>query len=110
VIATLSFVLAYAGFTAVCLAMERHHDLVWGHPPTRRTATSLRVLGFALLAAAAAPSLATLDGSTGIVAWFGYLTVAALTLIFLLPYAPRVAVGLAAVSPLATALATLLPA
>lgn len=95
----LAFALAYSGFTAVCLAMERHYRSVLGRAPARRTATILRVVGFALLALAAVPSIAALDGSTGIVEWFGFLTAAALVLIFLLPYAPRIAISLAVIAP-----------
>lgn len=29
-LAPLSFTLAYAGFTGLCLAMERHHEQVFG--------------------------------------------------------------------------------
>ena len=48
----LALSLAYAGFTAVCLAMDRHHRQVFGRPSARRTATLLRALGCALLALA----------------------------------------------------------
>ncbi len=96
----LSFALAYAGFTAVCLAMDRHCGHVFRRPPARRTATMLRISGYALLALAAVPCPRALDGSTGFVMWLGVLSVASLALIFLLPYAPRLAAALAVITPL----------
>lgn len=105
--ALLSMSLAYAGFTAVCLAMERHHGSVWGRPPAGRTATTLRAAGFGLLALAAVPSVVALGGSAGIVAWFGFLTAAALVLIVLLPYAPRLAAALGVAAPVIALLAGL---
>jgi uncharacterized protein DUF3325 len=96
----LSFALAYAGFTAVCLAMDRHARHVSRRPPARRTATLLRAGGYGLLALAAVPCVRALEGSTGLVMWLGVLSAAALSLIFLLPYAPRLAAALAVVAPL----------
>jgi Protein of unknown function (DUF3325) len=104
VTALLALALAYAGFTAVCLAMDRHHRKVFGQPPARRTATALRLLGFGLLALAAAPCVSISDGSNGVLLWLGLLTAAGVALIFLLPYAPRMAAVLAVVAPLGTAL------
>ncbi|HEY8427941.1 MAG TPA: DUF3325 domain-containing protein [Sandaracinaceae bacterium] len=101
----LALTLAYAGFTAVCLAMERHHRQLLGRPPARRTATSLRATGFVLLGLALAACLLTYDGSVGVILWLGLLTAAGLALVFLLPYAPRLAAGLAVGGPVAAALA-----
>lgn len=101
---TLAFALSYSGFTALCFALERTHRALGRPPPSARLAIALRTAGFALLALALAPSMAGLEGSTGIVAWFGFLTAAGLLLVFLLPYAPRLAQRLAVVAPLAAAL------
>ena len=95
----LSFALAYAGFAAVCLALDRHYRQVWGRPPARCTATLLRVVGYPLLGLAAVPCVAALGGATGFVMWLGVLSAAALPLIFLLPFAPRAAALLAVVAP-----------
>jgi hypothetical protein len=85
--------------------MDRHHRQVWGRPSGRRAATTLRAIGFALISLAAVPCLLTMPGSVGIVAWLGFLTAAALLLILLFPYAPRVAAGLAVFAPAVTVLA-----
>lgn len=104
----LAFALSYAGFTALALAMERPHRMIWRRSPSLRTTVMLRTAGFALLGCAVGPSMAGLEGSTGIVAWCGFLTAAALLLVFLLPYVPRVAVGLAVLAPIAASFASLL--
>ncbi len=96
----MSFALAYAGFTAVCFALDRHSAKVSSRPSAKHIATLLRICGYALLALAAVPCVRALDGSTGFVMWFGVLSVAALSLIFLLPFAPRLAAAFAVVAPL----------
>ena len=86
-----AWALCYAGLTAVCLAMDRHHRQSLGLVPARRTGVSLRVLGFGMLGLALVQCTVGSPGSTGILAWFGLLTAAGLPLTFLLPYAPRFA-------------------
>lgn len=92
--ASLSFALAYAGFTGLCLAMERHHEQVFGVrriPRLRRL--GLTGGGWLLLAGSLLPLL-TAQGTeagagAGITLWLGLLTAAALALALLLSYAPR---------------------
>lgn len=96
----LGLALPYAGFTALCLAMERHHEQVFGQrriPTGRRQ--MLRLAGTLLLMASLLPCLAIAGWSTGTVLWFGLLTAAALSLTLLLPYAPRLAAALALILP-----------
>jgi hypothetical protein len=92
----LGFALAYLGFSALCLAMERHHEQVFRSrriPPWRR-----RVLsggGWVLLAASVLPVVHTLGWGAGLVLWTGILTATAMPLAMLLAYAPRLGLALA---------------
>lgn len=79
--------LAFAGFTGLCLSMDRHHRQVWRRPPARPTALLYRTLGFSLIAAALWPATAAWGLAVGIVAWLGMLTVAALAVSLLLTFA-----------------------
>ena len=88
--APLSFALAYAGFTGLCLAMERHHEQVFGVrriPRLRRL--GLTAGGWLLLAGSLLPLLPAQGAGPGITLWLGLLTAAALVLALLLSYAPR---------------------
>lgn len=88
--ASLSFALAYAGFTGLCLAMERHHEQVFGVrriPRLRRL--GLTSGGWLLLAGSLLPLLTAQGAGAGITLWLGLLTAAALALALLLSYAPR---------------------
>lgn len=91
--------LAFAGLTAVCLAMNRHHRQVWHRPATAQRAWLLRSAGTCLLAASLLASTAAAGVPRGIVAWFGILPLAALALIVLLPFSPRTAGVLALLAP-----------
>ncbi len=96
----LGLALPYAGFTALCLAMERHYEQVFGErriPVGRRR--MLRLTGTLLLMASPLPCLAVAGWGTGTVLWCGVLTMAALSLTVLLPYAPRLAAALAPILP-----------
>lgn len=93
----LGFALAYAGFLALCLAMERHHEQVFRRrviPPWRRRL--LTALGWGLLAASMLPVAQAAGWALGLVFWAGILTATAMPLAMLLTYAPRIALALAA--------------
>ena len=87
---------AHAGFVALCLAMERHHEQALGQrriPPGRQ-----RLLaggGWLLLAASLVPVVATLGWGLGTVAWCGLLTAAALPVVVVLSWRPRWVMGTA---------------
>jgi hypothetical protein len=103
----LAWTLSFSGFTALCLAMERHHRQTLRTVPTAPIVVALRTGGCALLALALAACVASFPGSLGFVVWLGVLTVAAAPLAFALPYAPRAAVTAAACAPFAAALIAL---
>ena len=92
-LATLLF--AFAGFAALCLAMDKHQPDLVGH---RLAATNIRWLrgaAIAVLAAAYASAAAVSGWRFGVVEWIGAIMVAALGLTLLLPYRPRWIVRLA---------------
>lgn len=101
----LSFALAYAGFAGLCLAMERHHEQVFGVrriPPRRRH--GLAWGGWLLLAASLLPVSLAHGAGPGITLWTGLLTAAALMLALLLSYAPRLVIAPAVVALIGSAL------
>lgn len=97
---TSALALAYTGMTGLCLAMDRHQAHVWGRDPSPAARRGLRGAGWALLALALLPCLATWGASVGIVAWFACLSAGALLLVGLLPYAPRATPALGVLSAL----------
>lgn len=86
--------LGFCGFVALALGMERHAKHLLNRTPGPRFRRLARAGGWLLLAAALALGIATLETSgMGIVFWFGWLSLAALLLVFALPewpWQPRV--------------------
>lgn len=101
----LALLLCYAGFTALCLSMPRHHDELLGHKPTARRARHLKFAGWLLLGASLWAAVAANGWSFGLVDWFAVLMGSALVLVLLMPYRPKLALLLAALSLLATPVA-----
>ncbi|MGY2289361.1 DUF3325 domain-containing protein [Pseudomonas sp. SDO528_S397] len=91
----LALLLCYAGFTALCLSMDRHHgELLRGKPsPHRRL--GLRAGGWVLLTLSVWPAVQVAGWSQGLVQWCAVLMLSALLLVLLLPYRPRLALILA---------------
>lgn len=86
--------LSYAGMAGLCLGMDRHHQQVWSvKAPARQRL--LRLAGWLLLALALWPCVQAWGAAVGSVAWLGMLSAAALALVLLLPYRPRLAASLA---------------
>jgi hypothetical protein len=77
--------LSYAGFAALCLAMEKHHGELLRRKPSRGQA----------------------DWAMGMVQWSAGLMASAVLLVWLLPYQPRLALGVAAASVLVSPFAAL---
>lgn len=95
----LAFLLACAGFAALCLGSSRHARHACqtaAHPSTPAETVALRVLGWGLLALALPPAILIHGMSIGIAVWFGLASVAALAVGLLLTYQPRL---LAALGP-----------
>ncbi|MBW7901928.1 MAG: DUF3325 domain-containing protein [Rhodocyclaceae bacterium] len=80
--------LSLLGFTALALATERHARHLLRRLPTPRWRLLARVAGWLLLAAALASGIRALGADVGLTLWLGWLSVAALALVFALPKWP----------------------
>lgn len=87
--------LCHAALTGLCLAMDRHHAQALGRRPGAPLSGTLRAAGWGLLGLALWYCGRSWGWAIGPVAWFGLLSVAALILVFSLPYAPRAQARLA---------------
>jgi hypothetical protein len=76
------------GFFALALATERYGEHLLGRLPSPRVQLLARVIGWLLLAAALAWGIAELDAGVGIAMWAGWLSIAALALVFAFPKWP----------------------
>ncbi|CAM3803808.1 DUF3325 domain-containing protein [Pseudomonas reidholzensis] len=92
--------LAYAGMLGLCQGLERHYKHVWQRPCQRGLRLTLRGLGWAGLLASLLLCAQAWGWAMGPVAWFGAISLAGLLLVMVLPYWPKVAVGLVATVPL----------
>ncbi|AVX87666.1 DUF3325 domain-containing protein [Pseudomonas sp. VE 196-7] len=97
----LALLLCYAGFSALCLSMPRHHDELLGNKPSARRARVLKLAGWLLLGLSLWAAVGANGWSFGLVDWFAVLMLSALALVLLLPYRPRLALALAGLSLLA---------
>ncbi len=88
-----AFALAHAGLTALALAMERHHRQLRPAvpPPRRHTGLAWRLAGASALALSLWLCRLAWGSGSGVAAWFGITSAAALALIVLLAYAPAFA-------------------
>lgn len=101
----LALLLTYAGFTALCLSMPRHHAELLGTKPSTRRRQGLTLAGWLLLALSLWAAVTANGWSFGLVDWFAVLMLSALALVLLLPYRPRLALTLAGLSLLASPVA-----
>lgn len=102
----LALLLCYAGFTALCLATDRHHGELLRSKPTPARRLGLRAAGWLLLTLSVWPAVAATGWGRGLVEWCAVLMLSALLLVLLLPYRPRLALVLAGVGLLASPVAT----
>lgn len=101
----LALMLCYCAFTALCLAMPRHHEDVLGRKPSARCRQGLKLAGWLLLGLSLWAVVSMRGWSFGLVDWCAVLMFSALTLVLLLPYRPRLALTLAGLSLLASPVA-----
>lgn len=106
----LAMALSFSGFTALCLAMEKHQlDLYGKAGATPRRRRQLRALGWTTTAVACAGCVAAQGWAMGPVLWLGSMTAAGIVLTFwLLPYRPSSVVATAWAAPLLTLLLLLI--
>lgn len=103
----LALLLCYAGFTALCLAMDRHHLDLLGRKPSAARRRTMKVGGWLLLALSLWAAVAVRGWGLGLVEWFAVLMTSALMLVLLMPYRPRLALTLAGCSLLASPIVVL---
>ncbi|SDM75216.1 Protein of unknown function [Methylobacterium phyllostachyos] len=84
----LSLLLAFSGFSALALSLERHHRAVFRSPVPRSRRGGLRAVGSAGLALSFAAAVACAGWSFGPVQWVGSLTGSALAVVGLIAYRP----------------------
>ena len=101
----LALLMCYAGFTALCLATDRHHGELLHSKPSPPRRRVLRVAGWLLLVLSVWPAVAASGWAQGLVEWSAVLMLSALLLVLLLPYRPRLALILAGVGLLASPVA-----
>ncbi|GGI17154.1 MAG: DUF3325 domain-containing protein [Oxalicibacterium faecigallinarum] len=91
-----SLALAYAGWTALSVGMDRHYADIHGRgkEPDRKTRNVCRLLGTIALLLTFAVSVRLQGWTVGSVLCLGTMTAGALMLVLLLTYAPQRAIGL----------------
>ncbi|MFK0313526.1 DUF3325 domain-containing protein [Pseudomonas sp. NPDC090233] len=90
--------IGYAGFAALCLAMDKHFSDLLGRKPRPGQLRGLRLLGWLLLLVSVVLSVHQRGWAHGLVEWIAVLMAGVTLWVFGLPYQPRLLLGLAAVS------------
>ncbi|BCQ59487.1 hypothetical protein PBOI14_12370 [Pseudomonas sp. Boi14] len=103
----LVLLLCYAGFTGLCLSLDRHHGELLGHKPSALRRHGLRLGGWMLLGLSLAAAVQGTGWSLGLVQWCAVLMFSALLLVLLLTYRPRLVLTMAGASLLASPVAAL---
>ncbi|KDN97376.1 DUF3325 domain-containing protein [Pseudomonas donghuensis] len=88
----------FAGFAALCLAMEKHYKDLLGHKPAHARLMALRIAGWVLLALALLLAVRHSGWAMGLVELFAVLMAGVTLWVFLLPYQPRLLLSLATAS------------
>lgn len=84
----LALLFSLAGFSALALAMDRHHHARIGARPARLRKRLLQVAGSLALALSLAASVADFGPAYGPIVWLGLLTAGAAPVLLALTYAP----------------------
>lgn len=101
-----SLLLAFSGFSALALSLDRHHRAVFHTPVSKNRRSGLRAAGWAGLGLSFAAAIASAGWSFGPVQWIGSLTGSALAVVALIAYRPS-ALRAAALAALPLAALTL---
>lgn len=94
----LCLALCFSGFGALCLAVDRHREHIFGKKKPANSVL-LQLLGWSLLACAIVPATSDLGPSIGLALWASALTLAAATQMLLLSYRPRLIPSLSLAVP-----------
>ncbi|RZT39346.1 DUF3325 domain-containing protein [Cupriavidus agavae] len=78
-----------AGMVCFALAMDRHHERVYGEAPPDTAARGLRLAAWACLAVLAVPCVQGWGLSIGAIVWVGSVSVGALAATALMTWCPR---------------------
>jgi hypothetical protein len=84
----LTLLLAFSGFAAFALSLDRHHRAAFRTPVPRRRVGGLRAAGWSGLALAFAAAVGSSGWAFGPVQWVGSLTASALAVVALIAYRP----------------------
>lgn len=90
--------IGYAGFAALCLAMEKHAAELLGRKLSHAALRGMRIAGWSLLVFALALSVQVRGWAHGLVEWVAVSMAGVALWVFGLPYQPRLLLGLAAAS------------
>ena len=87
--ALVALLLSFTGFSALCLAMDRHQEAVLGRVLIGSPNHWLRVAGTAILVLALVACMVGQTQSIAAAVWLGLMTFAALAVAAVLSYYPR---------------------
>lgn len=90
--------IGFAGFAGLCLAMDKHFNELLGRKPGPGQLRSLRSAGWLLLLVSLVLSVHQRGWAHGLVEWIAVLMAGVTLWVFVLPYQPRLLLGLAAIS------------
>ncbi|MNG74415.1 hypothetical protein D3C76_1024090 [compost metagenome] len=90
--------MGFAGFAALCLAMDKHFSDLLGRKPAPTQLRALRLTGWLLLVMALVVAVHLRGWAHGLVEWIAVLMAGVTLWVFALPYRPRLLLGLAAAS------------
>lgn len=90
--------MGFAGFAALCLAMDKHFTELLKRKPRPLQSRVLRMAGWLLLTLALVVAVHQRGWALGLVEWIAVLMAGVTLWVFALPYQPRLLLGLAAAS------------
>ena len=96
----LATLLCYVGFSALCLSMARHYEVLIGGTLSSSRSQALRLLGWAALLLSPYVALGAEGLGQALVQWCAALMGSAVVLVFVMAYRPRLALSLAGVGVL----------
>ncbi|KQP55246.1 iron transporter [Methylobacterium sp. Leaf399] len=82
--------LGFAALAALCLSLDRHHREVFRSRPGKRRVVALRLAGWVGIGLSLLLTGHVEGWDLGLVGWIGALTGAAVALVLLLSYRPRI--------------------